>query len=102
METAKSDAAVLLSVYMSLERILKQNLQKGEGQEILSKIVMLAHGFNVAHNLGAIFLTSRLESSLQTHLKEAIAKLGKYYAATYELVCAARDRNCRVFRSVQV
>ena len=53
-----------------------------------------------------------LEPSLKQYVPEAIGKLGDYYSATFELICAARDRTClycaardrtcRVFQNVQV
>jgi hypothetical protein len=43
-----------------------------------------------------------LEPTLKQYLPEAIGKLGGYYSATFELICAARDRTCRVFQNVQV
>ena len=43
-----------------------------------------------------------LESSLKQYLPEAIGKLAGYYSAIFELICASRDRTCRVFQNIWV
>jgi hypothetical protein len=60
------------------------------------------HAFSLATNLGAAFQTSMLDPSLKAYLPEAIGKLGRYYSATSELICAARQRACRLFESIEV
>ncbi|KAH6718710.1 hypothetical protein BKA61DRAFT_570770 [Leptodontidium sp. MPI-SDFR-AT-0119] len=46
--------------------------------------------------------TATIEPSLKAYLPEAIGKLGRYYSAASELVCAARHRDCRLFESIEV
>jgi hypothetical protein len=41
-----------------------------------------------------------LEPTLKQYLPEAIGKLARYYSATFELICAARDKMCRIFQNV--
>jgi hypothetical protein len=60
------------------------------------------HAFSLATNLSVVLQTTRVEPSLKAYLPEAIGKLGRYYSATCELVCAARHRVCRLFESIEV
>jgi hypothetical protein len=39
---------------------------------------------------------------MKAYLLEIVRKLGSYYSATSELVCAARHRACRLFESIRV
>jgi hypothetical protein len=75
--------------------------ETGEAHEVVGEIVKQAHGFPLA-TLNAALQSSMLEPTLKQYLPEAISKLASYYSATFELVCAARDRTCRVFQCVQV
>jgi hypothetical protein len=43
-----------------------------------------------------------IDPTLKAYLLEAIGKLGRYYSATSELVCAARHWACRLFESIEV
>jgi hypothetical protein len=40
--------------------------------------------------------------NLKRHLSEVIGKLGRYYSAACEPVCAARDRKYGLFQNIQV
>ncbi|KAH7303693.1 hypothetical protein BKA65DRAFT_225964 [Rhexocercosporidium sp. MPI-PUGE-AT-0058] len=56
----------------------------------------------MATHLSAALQTFSGDPNLKKYLPEAIGKLGRYYSAPTELVCAARDRECRVFQRVLV
>jgi hypothetical protein len=43
-----------------------------------------------------------IDLTLKAYLLEAVGKLGRYYSATSELVCAVRHRACRLFESIEV
>ncbi|KAH8762777.1 hypothetical protein BGZ57DRAFT_571030 [Hyaloscypha finlandica] len=43
-----------------------------------------------------------IDPSLKAYQPEAIGKLGRYYSAASEPVCAARHRDCRLFESIEV
>jgi hypothetical protein len=73
----------------------------GEAHEVVREIVKQAHEFPLA-TLSAALQSSMLAPTLKQYLPEAIGKLGGYYSAAFELICATRDRICRVFRNVQV
>jgi hypothetical protein len=75
--------------------------ETGEAHEVVGEIIKQAHEFPLV-TLGAALQSSMLEPTLKQYLPEAIGKLARYYSATFELVCAARDRTCRVFQNVQV
>jgi hypothetical protein len=73
-----------------------------EVQCIIAEILKGAYEFTLEADLTAGVQNSALDPNLKTHLPIAIGKLGRYYSTASELVCAARDRNCPLFRSVQV
>ncbi|TVY16270.1 hypothetical protein LARI1_G008014 [Lachnellula arida] len=68
--------------------------ETGEAHEVVGEIIKQAHEFPLV-TLGAALQSSMLEPTLKQYLPEAISKLARYYSATFELVCAARDRTCR-------
>jgi hypothetical protein len=75
--------------------------ETGEAHEVVGEIIKQAHEFPLV-TLSAALQSSMLEPTLKQYLPEAIGKLARYYSATFELVCAARDRTCRVFQNIQV
>jgi hypothetical protein len=70
--------------------------------EVVGEIVKQIHAFSLATDLGLALRTSMIDPSLKAYLPEAVGKLGRYYSATSELVCAARHRACRLFESIEV
>jgi hypothetical protein len=69
---------------------------------VVGEIVKQIHAFSVATDLGLALRTSMIDPTLKAYLPEAVGKLGRYYSATSELVCAARHRACRLFESIEV
>lgn len=67
------------------------------------EIARQAHELSVTSSLSkALHSSSILNPSLKDHLPEALGKLGRYYAAAFELVYAVRDRQCRAFLVVRI
>jgi hypothetical protein len=86
-----------------LESLPDLDVETYPTQEILMEIITKAHELSLTSNLGAALRTSPvLDPNLKSFLPEAFGKLGRYYTAASELVCAARDRSCRVFLSVRI
>jgi hypothetical protein len=81
--------------------MLDLHAETGEAHEVVGEIIKQAHEFPLA-TLSAALQSSMLEATLKQYMPEAIGKLAGYYSATFELVCAARDRTCRVFQNVRV
>jgi hypothetical protein len=102
IKESRSKAQELQSLFIRLERILDLNARMIEAEEVVRTIVRQLHAFSLSTNLGKALQTSMLEPSLKAHLPEAIGKVGRYYSTTFELVCAARHRNCRLFDSIDV
>lgn len=70
--------------------------------EVVGEIVKQAHAFSLATNLSRALQTSIIKLSLKAYLLKAIRKLGRYYSTTSKLVCAARHRDYRLFKSIKV
>jgi hypothetical protein len=92
----------LQSLFARLESIADLNAEIIEAGEVVGEIVKQIHAFSSATNLGAALHTSMIDPTLKAYLSDAIGKLGRYYSATSELVCAARYRACRLFESIEV
>jgi len=70
--------------------------------EVVGEIVKQIHAFSLTTDLGLALRTSMIEPTSKAYLPEAIGKLGRYYSATSELVCAARHRAFWLFESIEV
>lgn len=98
----KDGTQALQDLFSKLEAISNVNSNIAEAHEVIGEIVRQAHELTVASNIREALQNSKLEPNLKKHLTEAIGKLGRYYSAASELVCAARDRKCRVFQNIRV
>jgi hypothetical protein len=101
-KTGRDRARTLQVLFTRLERMSNIDAGNMEAQDVIREIVKEAHEFTLVTDLKAALQNLVLNPNLKRHLPEAIGKLGRYYSATSELVCAARDRTCRVFQNIQV
>ncbi|KAG4438648.1 hypothetical protein IFR05_005892, partial [Cadophora sp. M221] len=96
LEESRRRVEDLQSLFASLESITNPNMEIIEVEgvaEVVGEIVKQVHAFSLATDLNRALQTSMIEPSLKAYLPEAIGKLGRYYSATSELVCAARHRD---------
>jgi hypothetical protein len=98
------DKARLLQVLSNrLESLPKVDREMPCVQDILMEIVKHAHELTMMASLStALHASLVLDPSSKSSLPQAFGKLGRYYTAASELVCAARDRRCRIFLSVRI
>ncbi|KAH9203359.1 hypothetical protein DL95DRAFT_430704 [Leptodontidium sp. 2 PMI_412] len=99
LEESRRRVRDLQSLFASLESITNPNV---ESIEVVGEIVKQVHASSLATDLSRALQTSMIDPTLKAYLPEAIGKLGRYYSATSELVCAARHRDCRLFESIEV
>jgi hypothetical protein len=105
IEESRRRARDLQSLFARLESLTDLNTESVEAEgvaAVVGEIVKQMHAFSLATNLGVALQTSRVEPTLKVYLPEVVGKLGRYYSATSELVCAARHRVCRLFESIEV
>lgn len=105
LEESRRRVRDVQSLFARLESITHPNAEiiKVEGVvEVVGEIVKQIHAFSLATDLSLALQTSMIDPTLKAYLPEAIGKLGRYYSATSELVCAARHRACRPFESIEV
>lgn len=105
LEESRRRVRDLQSLFARLESIINPTAEiiKADGVvEVVGEIVKQVHAFSLATDLSRALQTSMIDPSLKAYLPEAIGKLGRYYSAASELVCAARHRDCRLFESVEV
>jgi hypothetical protein len=101
-KTGRDRARNLQVLFTKLEKISDLDAEKIGAQRLIGEIVEEAYEFSVATDLQAALEQSTLNPSLKKYLQEAISKLGKYFSAVSDLVCAARDRKCRIFHKIHV
>jgi hypothetical protein len=89
-------------LFTRLESILDPHVEEVEVQKVLGEIVKEAYEFTRKNDLSKALQNFSGNPSLKNHLPEAIGKLARYYSAAFELVCAARDKKCRVFQYIEV
>ena len=102
LKAARGGARTLQALFNRLETISDPSAENFEIQEVIGEIIKTAHDFTTAVDLEAALQAFSGDPTLKGHLPEAVGKLGRYYSAPGELVCAARDRKCRVFQHIQV
>jgi hypothetical protein len=72
-------------------------------EPVMTLMVLVQQAYEIVSeaNLSATLAMSKtLDPSLKHHLLEAVAKLGRYYTVSCDLVSAARGRNRQLFRRV--
>jgi hypothetical protein len=102
LKALREMARSLEDLFVKLECISDSSANTSILQQILQDIVKGSYEFTIAANLGTVIENFSGNPSLKKHLPEAIGKLGRYYAASVELVCAARDKTCGIFQRIQV
>ncbi len=99
LEAGRVKARALHALFTKLESMSDLHAETGEAHEVVREIIKQAHEFPLV-TLGAALQSSMLELTLKQYLPKAIGKLARYYFATFELVCATRDKTCCVFQNV--
>ena len=98
----RENATALLDLYQRL-KISPLPQDNPMVYEITEQIVTLAHNLNQSPEFVAVLnVSSELSPVKKASLEDAVAKLGHYYKASYELVLAARRRKHRIFQRIQV
>jgi hypothetical protein len=86
-----------------LESLPILDIEISTTQDILMEIITQTYEFTLKPNLHSALRTSlTLNPSLVKFLPDALGKLGRYFSVASELVCAARDRKCRVFLTIRI
>src|SRR4051812_45436599 len=101
LTAVRAKAQALRVLFDRLEKISDLSTERTKVEETICNIVTGAHEINKASGLSTALQRFSGDPTLKRHLPEAIGKLGRYYSASSELVCAARDKKCRVFEDVR-
>ncbi|EPE34262.1 hypothetical protein GLAREA_07275 [Glarea lozoyensis ATCC 20868] len=102
LEGARGRAEALQSLFTRLESIPHLSAGDIQVQEVVQNIVYTAHKLTEEIDLSEVIYTFTGDPSLKKYLPEAVGKLGRYYSAVLELVCAARDKACQMFQKIHV
>jgi OTT_1508-like deaminase len=102
LDSLRADTQKLYDLFIRLENIIDPTAEAADVREVVGEIVKAAHEFTLAIDLTSALEAFSCHKSVKRYLPEAIAKLGRYYSISSELVSAARDKACRVFRDVHV
>jgi OTT_1508-like deaminase len=79
-----------------------ETIEAGGAIKVIGEIVKQIHALSSALDLGVALRAATIDPSLKIYLPDAVGKLGRYYSAASELVCAARHRACRLFESIEI
>jgi hypothetical protein len=101
-ETGRENMQALQALFARLEGISNLCANRNEAEEVLAKIVKAAYEFTKATDLASVLEDLKLNPSLKEHIPKAMTKLGQYFSAASDLVSAARDRSCRLFRNIRI
>lgn len=101
-ETGREKMQALQVLFARLEGISNLRGNRNEAEEVLAKIVKAAYEFTKATDLASALENLKINPSLKEHLPKAMTKLGQYFSAASDLVSAARDRSCRLFRNIRI
>ncbi|KFY64604.1 hypothetical protein V496_03141 [Pseudogymnoascus sp. VKM F-4515 (FW-2607)] len=92
----------LQDLFTQLEDISDIRSEIGLAHRLISDIVRKADALIPPTNLSLLLKDLKLNPSLKSHLPNTLGKLGRYYSAASWLVCAARNKKCRVFQTIAV
>ncbi|KFY08763.1 hypothetical protein V492_05932 [Pseudogymnoascus sp. VKM F-4246] len=92
----------LRDLFTKLENISDIKPESSLGHSLLRDIVRQANGLICPTDLRLLLKDLKIDPTLKTHLPNTLSKVGGYYSAASSLVCAARDKKCRLFHTVLV
>jgi len=93
----------LKALFLRFEDIPKHSAKSAEVQDAAMDLITQMHELDSQMNLKlALESSSRLESGVKKFLPEAVGKVGRYYSISYELVCAARNKEYSIFNSIAI
>lgn len=103
LEIVRAKVKALEALFKKFEEIPEHSGASPEVQDVAMSLITHMHDLATQTKLRlALNSSSRLDPVLKTSLPEAVMKLGRYYAASYELVCAARNKKYSIFDNVTV
>lgn len=89
-------------LFTKLENIPDIKAETGLTHDLIRDIVTEAYDLISPTDLSLLLRNLKIDPTLKTHLPNTLGKLSRYYSAASSLVCAARDKECRVFRTIVV
>ncbi|KAI9717671.1 MAG: hypothetical protein M1812_004616 [Candelaria pacifica] len=90
-------------LFLDFEQGIKNHTKSFFVEEALMKIVEQAHQLvSVTRLSNALEMYDTINAELKTSLPEKTGKIGRYYSASYELVCAARTRKWQIFKRIKI
>ncbi|KAH8803097.1 hypothetical protein F5884DRAFT_861435 [Xylogone sp. PMI_703] len=98
----QSKAQQLKAMFGSLEELPDLVSDVSRIHKLLEEIVQVAHELALKEGFRTALQHFVGDPNLKPHLSNAIGKLGRYYSASKQLVCAARAKESRIFQNIQV
>lgn len=92
----------LQDLFTKLENVPDIKAETGLTHDLIRDIVTEAYDLISPTDLSLLLKNLKIDPTLKTHLSNTLGKLSRYYSAASSLVCAARDKECRVFRTIVI
>lgn len=92
----------LQDLFTKLENIPDIKAETGLAHDLIRDIVTETYDLISPTDLSLLLKNLKIDPTLKTHLLNTLGKLSRYYSAASSLVCAARDKECHVFRTIVV
>ncbi|KAL9116797.1 MAG: hypothetical protein Q9187_006674 [Circinaria calcarea] len=90
----------LKALFLRFEGIPKHFAESAEVQDMAMDLITQMHELDSQMMLKLALGSSSLEGSIKKFLPEAVGKLGRYCSISYELICAARNKEYSIFNSI--
>ncbi|KAI9786770.1 MAG: hypothetical protein M1835_002969 [Candelina submexicana] len=103
LEDIRTRTKQLRSLFLELEDTPSINADSSTVQDLLMSIAEQTHElFSMTRFEEALSLFGTNDLVLKNSLREGPGKVGRYYSASYELICAARTREWSIFKQIRI
>ena len=93
----------LKALFIRFEEIQEHSAESSVVQDVAMELITRMHDLASRTKLRLALDSSKtLNPELKIFLPEAVAKLGRYYSISYELVCVARSEEYSIFNSITI
>lgn len=103
LKNIRAKVRALKAVFQRFEDIPNHSATSVEVQDVIMDLIVQMYELGSQTKLkSALESSSTLESSIKEFLPVAVGKIGRYYLISYELVCAARNKEYSIFKNIMI
>lgn len=103
LKNIRTKVTALKAVFQRFEDIPNHSAESVEVQDVIMDLIIQMYELGSQTKFkSALESSSTLESGVKEFLPVAIGKIGRYYSISYELVCAARNKEYSIFNNIRI